>query len=314
MAAVVEGLSGSLGGMFALTATYPLMTLTTRQQTLRKRRVPVESGGADDGAEVECASSMSWLAILRTMVYDEGMGALFAGWRTALIATSCSQGVYYFCYGVLRRLALARRMGREGSKGLSVAESIAVSSISGCVNVLINHPLWLITTRMQADRKSMSGVLRELRSDPDGFRAWYRGVGPALIMVVNPIVQFVFYERFVGIMARRRGSRKNFTALDLFCMGALAKLLATLVTYPMNVVKSRLQVGSSTDSTFNYRDSIDAIRRMFREGPLGFYKGVETKLLQSVLAASILFMVKGKAETAARFLLQSLATESRKLQ
>ena len=45
------------------------------------------------------------------------------------------------------------------------------------------------------------------------------------------------------------------------------------------------------------------------EGFYGFYKGMSTKVVQSVLAAAVLFMVKEELVRGARFLLTSNATK-----
>lgn len=48
----------------------------------------------------------------------------------------------------------------------------------------------------------------------------------------------------------------------------------------------------------------DAVMKMIRhEGIYGFYKGMGTKIVQSVLAAAVLFMVKEELVRGARWLL-----------
>ena len=50
--------------------------------------------------------------------------------------------------------------------------------------------------------------------------------------------------------------------------------------------------------------TLDAILKMIRyEGFSGFYKGMSTKIVQSVLAAAVLFMIKEELVKGARLLL-----------
>jgi adenine nucleotide transporter 17 len=50
--------------------------------------------------------------------------------------------------------------------------------------------------------------------------------------------------------------------------------------------------------------TLDAILKMIRyEGLHGFYKGMSTKIVQSVLAAAVLFMIKEELVRGARMLL-----------
>jgi adenine nucleotide transporter 17 len=54
------------------------------------------------------------------------------------------------------------------------------------------------------------------------------------------------------------------------------------------VVKSRMQAAHS--SAKNYKSALDGILTIVKqEGVQGLYKGIESKLLQSVLTAAILF-------------------------
>ena len=52
--------------------------------------------------------------------------------------------------------------------------------------------------------------------------------------------------------------------------------------------------------------TLDAILKMIRyEGLYGFYKGMSTKIVQSVLAAAVLFMIKEELVKGAKLLLSN---------
>nr|GMD43537.1 peroxisomal nicotinamide adenine dinucleotide carrier-like [Ipomoea batatas] len=130
-----------------------------------------------------------------------------------------------------------------------------------------------------------------------GIIGFWKGVIPALIMVSNPSIQFMIYETSLKHLRTKRNKQNTETvsALEVFLLGALAKLGATISTYPLLVVKSRLQakqeIGGNT--SLRYSGTLDAIIKMIRyEGLKSFYQGMSTKIVQSVFAASVLFMVK----------------------
>ncbi|KAI5075480.1 hypothetical protein GOP47_0009556 [Adiantum capillus-veneris] len=88
------------------------------------------------------------------------------------------------------------------------------------------------------------GQIRDLY-DEAGIRGFWKGVFPTLVMVSNPSIQFMLYEGMLKQLRRKReedvkGST-GVTALEVFLLGAIAKLGATVATYPLLVVKSRLQ-------------------------------------------------------------------------
>ncbi|XP_043723667.1 peroxisomal nicotinamide adenine dinucleotide carrier-like [Telopea speciosissima] len=142
-------------------------------------------------------------------------------------------------------------------------------------------------------------AIREVYSEA-GIKGFWKGVVPALVMVCNPSIQFMIYESLLKHLRAKRVARKQnskgVSALEVFLVGALAKLGATVTTYPLLVVKSRLQakqeIGGGNIS-LRYTGTLDAFVKMLRyEGLFSFYKGMSTKIVQSVLATSILFMVK----------------------
>ncbi|KMZ75772.1 Mitochondrial carrier family [Zostera marina] len=132
-----------------------------------------------------------------------------------------------------------------------------------------------------------------------GIFGFWKGIVPTLMMVCNPSIQFMIYETSLKRLkskrtADRRGV-KNVSAWEVFLLGALAKLGATVTTYPLLVVKSRLQAKQEIggDLTHRYTGTLDAILKIFEyEGFRGFYKGMGTKIIQSVFGASVIFMVK----------------------
>ena len=135
-----------------------------------------------------------------------------------------------------------------------------------------------------------------------GILGFWKGVFPTLVMVSNPALQFMIYETLLAkITAKRPPGKKAVSAGETFCMGAVAKLGATVATYPLLVVKSRLQARQL--ASMRYTGTLDAILKMIRhEGVAGFYRGMGTKIVQSVFAAAVLFMTKEELVKLARAL------------
>lgn len=274
------------------------------------------------------------------VVKQEGWGRLYGGLTPSLVGTAASQGVYYYFYQIFRDRAelvsLARQSKGIGDGSLGMLQSLVVASLAGSVNVLLTNPIWVIVTRMQTYKKQKKtlqkhdlptassdvhnvaaepprygtlDVIKELY-DEAGFLGFWKGVFPTLIMVCNPAIQFMLYEAMLKKLKKNRASNmkgaEGLTALEIFLFGAVAKLGATVATYPLLVVKSRLQAkqGLHIDKRHHYGGTWDAITKMIRyEGLFQFYKGMGTKIVQSVFAAAILFMIKEELVKMARSLL-----------
>ncbi|WJX64124.1 hypothetical protein P8452_48943 [Trifolium repens] len=319
--ALINGLAGAGGGIIAQLITYPLQTVNTRQQTNRDPKDKKNLGTFHQMCQV---------------VKHEGWERLYGGLTPSLVGTATSQGVYYYFYQIFRNraeaAALEKKMLGTGDGSIGMFSSLIVAALSGCVNVLLTNPIWLVVTRMQTHRKESKRTLADPRLsdaikqttistveprsygtshviqevyDEAGVLGFWKGVLPTLVMVSNPSIQFMLYETLLAKLKKGRAGN-SVTAIEIFLLGAIAKLGATVVTYPLLVVKARLQARQvkNGDKRHHYKGTWDAIIKMIRyEGFNGFYKGMGTKIVQSVLAAAVLFMVKEELVKQTRFLL-----------
>lgn len=223
--AVVEGVSGAVGGMVALTATYPLMTIATLQAVRRNQR-PKPTVDAQQGSQPQRKPGNKIDDIVQ-ICRDCGVRGLFRGIEPALLGTAVSQGIYFYFYSGLRQAAVAlqntSRPAQAGRKAdIGVGASLLIASLAGCGNVLLTNPIWVVATRTQAHRKPASVsppstaaaanadkapsplvVAQELYQE-SGILGFWKGVVPSLVMVANPTVQYMFYE---WLMARRNRQR-----------------------------------------------------------------------------------------------------------
>jgi solute carrier family 25 (peroxisomal adenine nucleotide transporter), member 17 len=206
---------------------------------------------------------------------------------------------------------------------LSTLESMAAGALAGSATVLLTNPIWVVNTRMTARQSQSSeevlptkeGEQPEKEKAPntigtfvkivreDGFMRLFAGVLPALVLVLNPILQYTVYERLKQMLEKRR----KVGATDSFVLGALGKLAATSITYPYITVKSRAHVASGAGSR---EGMVASLRRIIKEeGVAGLYGGkccdmtnarivlilrlgIGPKVTQSVITAAFLFAFK----------------------
>jgi solute carrier family 25 (peroxisomal adenine nucleotide transporter), member 17 len=60
-----------------------------------------------------------------------------------------------------------------------------------------------------------------------GIGEFWRGVGPALVLVINPVLQYTVFEQLKNALVRRRklrGLLATLTDIDFLILGALSKL------------------------------------------------------------------------------------------
>ncbi|KAH6661495.1 peroxisomal membrane protein PMP47A, partial [Plectosphaerella plurivora] len=291
---VAHALAGAGGGLLSMALTYPLITLSTRAQVESKR------------------SESRFLEAVQNIVAREGISGLYSGLSSALFGISITNFVYYYWYEWTRAFFenAAVRAGRA-SKKLTTVESMLAGALAGSATVILTNPIWVVntrvTTRAQASeaqvkkaedleaaagvtlppkkvkKPSTIGVLLSLLKN-EGPLALFSGVVPALVLVINPILQYTLFEQMKNSLEKKR----RVTPGIAFLLGALGKLFATSVTYPYITVKSQMHVAGGKKEGM-----IQAINRVIKEeGYKGLYKGIGPKVTQSVLTAAFLFAFK----------------------
>lgn len=280
---------------------YPLITLSTRAQ--------VESKKAES----------KFISAVQKIVAREGVSGLYSGINSALFGISITNFVYYYWYEWTRSFfeKAAIKAGRANKK-LTTVESMIAGAIAGSATVILTNPIWVVNTRVTTRKQdkegdveageeakpakapSTIGTLMALLKN-EGPQALFAGVIPALVLVINPILQYTLFEQ----MKNRVEKKRSVTPGIAFLLGALGKLFATTVTYPYITVKSQMHV-----QTDRKEGMFKALSRVVREeGYAGLYKGmfmflslpddvltqligIGPKVTQSVLTAALLFAFK----------------------
>ena len=254
---------------------YPLITLSTRAQVESKR------------------SDSNFLETVQKIIAREGVSGLYSGLDSALFGISVTNFVYYYWYEWTRAFFenAAAKAGRA-SKKLTTVESMLAGALAGSATVILTNPIWVVNTRMttrkqhtKADEESFPGVkpsrppttigtlLSLLKNE--GPQALFAGVVPALVLVINPILQYTLFEQLKNSVEKRR----RVTPTIAFFLGALGKLFATSITYPYITVKSQMHVAGNGQK----EGMTQAIRRVIKEeGYAGLYKGTAQVLVFSL--------------------------------
>lgn len=212
---------------------------------------------------------MNTLQIIASLISKEGWSSLYRGIKPVLASLGTSNFIYFYTFHGLKTL----------QKG-SAHSDLLLGMIAGVVNVLATTPLWVVNSRLKISQpKYYSGLLDGIIhiANSEGLGALWAGVAPSLLLVVNPAIQFTVYE------ALKRNIKAKSTRM-FFLMGALAKAIATIITYPLQLAQARLRHSGVKMSTAALLLAI-----LKRNGPKALFQGLEAKLLQTVLTAALMF-------------------------
>jgi solute carrier family 25 folate transporter 32 len=161
----------------------------------------------------------------------------------------------------------------------------------------------------------------------EGILALYKGSVPALMLVSHGGIQFVAYEFLKGHFANvtnnankkkwKKGDRRGGgggsngpptigerlrDSCGYLIIGAASKFIASTITYPVQVIKARLQqrsqvvefseaTGEIIVTKREYAGVTDCVTRIWRnEGIVGFFKGCVTNAIRVAPSAAITFV------------------------
>eukprot|EP01012_Entosiphon_sulcatum_P011098 TRINITY_DN16654_c0_g1_i1.p1 TRINITY_DN16654_c0_g1~~TRINITY_DN16654_c0_g1_i1.p1 ORF type:complete len:315 (-),score=37.22 TRINITY_DN16654_c0_g1_i1:6-950(-) len=292
VAALSTALAGAGGTVISVTAFYPLLNISMRMQV--------------DKAGKYRTTAHALIRILR----EEGLArGLYSGWGSAIAIQVVAQFIFFYvrkyAMVVVRSRKAAREQSAQREARVTFGEDFLVGLLSGVVTVMLTHPIWVVNTRQTvAGGKFFDTLLSIVRAQgPVGL---FAGLVPALILCTNPAIQHVAYDRLkqlhAQLLAKRAARSTSSTSssqgpVEHFCFGALAKIAATLVTYPYLTIKSRQQVaalGTAATRAAVVAGQSRALRLLLFI--LGLYNGLTAKLLQTTLTSALMFMMKEQLE------------------
>lgn len=255
--------------------------------------------------------------MLKSIYTHEGFRALFRGLGANLIGVVPARSINFFVYGNGKRILNDHFNPRNLENPWSV--HLGAAAIAGIATGTATNPIWVIKTRLQLDKNNSSNdpmrgrqyknswdcVRQTVRHE--GMRGLYRGLSASYLGVTESTLQWVIYERMKLSLARREARRLQNpkyqpSALDQaeefsgkFTAAAVAKLFAAVITYPHEVVRTRLRQAPTIavdggKATMKYTGLVQCFTTVWKEeGMAGLYGGMTPHLLRVVPSAAIMF-------------------------
>jgi hypothetical protein len=187
---------------------------------------------------------------------EGGIKAFYSGVLPETFKGVADSFLFFLAYTYIRQ----KRLISQQSRNLSVLDEIGVGVLAGAFSKFFTTPVQNIVTRKQtaamiaardpssslSPRLSTKDVALQIR-DEKGLQGFWSGYSASLILTLNPSITFLLHRillRLAVPKARRSDPGPGLT----FLLAALSKAMASTVTYPFSLAKTRAQVSSQKPS------------------------------------------------------------------
>jgi len=299
-------IAGAGGGFIASVATCPLDVVKTKLQAQR--------------ATFGQADYLGISGTVRNIIQHDGLRGLYRGLGPTILGYLPTWAIYFAVYDGIKTRFGELPLGidppvAKSSERLYPAPSakgyqpimrehpwslhILSAMAAGAASTICTNPLWVIKTRFMTQsrdetryRHTFDAAITIYRSE--GIRAFYRGLLPALLGIAHVAVQFPLYEQ-LKIIAQRHSPDRSLSVFSILFCSAVAKMTASVATYPHEVVRTRLQTQRQlllpTGAPRKRSGVIRTTRKIIHfEGWRGLYKGLSVNLIRTVPNSAVTMM------------------------
>lgn len=174
---------------------------------------------------------------------------------------------------------------------------------AGAISDVLCNPMFVVRTRLQTEslhifvekslhaenspkQSTITQMMKQIYSE-GGILSFWRGMSANLLGLSHVAVQFPIYEQLKLIFRADREEGQE-TIPELLLASGLSKMSACLLTYPHEVIRSRLMDDRTVQRIGFFKT---CLRLYSAEGFAGFYVGLPISLLRVIPNTMLTFLV-----------------------
>ncbi|AJQ12035.1 Rim2p [Saccharomyces cerevisiae YJM1342] len=313
----VHFVAGGIGGMAGAIVTCPFDLVKTRLQSdiflkaYKSQAVNISKGSTRSKSinyVIQAGTHFKeTLGIIGNVYKQEGFRSLFKGLGPNLVGVIPARSINFFTYGTTKDMyAKAFNNGQE-----TPMIHLMAAATAGWATATATNPIWLIKTRVQLDKAGKTSV-RHYKNSWDclksvirneGFTGLYKGLSASYLGSVEGILQWLLYEQMKRLIKERsiekfgyqaEGTKSTSEKVKEWCQrsgsAGLAKFVASIATYPHEVVRTRLRQTPKENGKRKYTGLVQSFKVIIKEeGLFSMYSGLTPHLMRTVPNSIIMF-------------------------
>ncbi|CAF0912446.1 unnamed protein product [Adineta steineri] len=285
-AAIYDFLSGIAGATASVYIGQPLDTIKTKLQIFPNRYKNF----------IDCAQKI---------FYKDGIHGLYAGTLPSLLANAAENGVLFMAYGQCQNV-ICLLNNKNHNEELTSIENMAAGSLAAAFASLALCPTELVKCRIQTmnemtlnkdmphTRKTISPIdITRNIIRTEGARGLYRGLTATLARECPGYGCFFGgYELTRSLLTKENEQKKDIGLVKTWISGGMAGICFWIFMFPVDAIKSRIQVFKPNMSIMNY--TLQVIKN---EGFTTLYAGLLPTLIRTFFATGTLFITYEKVQS-----------------
>lgn len=299
---------GGVAGSVAKTVTAPLSRLTILYQ--------VHSLVTTKENRPRYAMTMS--TGITKIIERGGILSLWKGNGTSVLHRFPFSAINFYVYESMLDIMMGIHRPVENEDGDSSVNNggqlpayarLISGAIAGCTGCVACYPLDLVRTRLTTElegKEHYKGITDAIQKivRSEGIMGLYSGLGPTLFVAVpNFAISYTVYgslkeyilddDLFYNLrkIDSISGEESLGLRLTLLC-GAASGTLSTLLTFPFDTIRRRMQIQNLHVSERERMSSVEQIRHLMRhEGVRGLYRGLTPELIKVIPMVGTMFTV-----------------------
>uniref|UniRef100_A0A1B6DEN6 Mitochondrial basic amino acids transporter n=2 Tax=Clastoptera arizonana TaxID=38151 RepID=A0A1B6DEN6_9HEMI len=262
----LDFIAGCLGGCAGVLVGHPLDTIKVRIQT-QDFRNPLYKGTWD---------------CFQKIVKQESISGLYKGMSSPMAGVAVVNAVVFGVYGNVQR----KLPDPESLKSYFIAGACA-----GLGQSVIASPMEMVKTRLQIQKtlqykNPVDCIVKIARSD--GYRGVFKGLN---ITGVREFFGYGIYFSTYEALTRRTPEQSPISTFHMLLAGGLSGSASWIVTYPLDVIKSRLQADGMS-GVMRYSGVVDCLKKSIaEEGYACLVRGLTPTLIRAFPTNAVTFTV-----------------------
>lgn len=269
--------AGGVAGAVSRTATAPFDRL----------KVLLQAGARIDGRPVA-----GIVDGMRAIYREGGLAAFFRGNGTNIVKIMPESAVKFFAFEWLRKAIV------KDPANVTVPERFVAGALAGVTAQTAIYPLEVAKTRLGvAPSNTYRGLVHclSVTARDGGARALYRGLAPSLTGIVPYAgVDLCIYFTLKDMWLKRHPNQDPGVLLTL-AIGAGSSFCGQTISYPLQLVRTRLQAQGTVGMPVQYSGMVDCFQQLVRrDGYASLYRGITPNFMKAIPAISLSYVVYEK--------------------